>query len=244
MRLAGNGAFQNNMKKFAVIICISFFGVYSLWAADVQITGKELGAGINAEYNRSFNFCGDFSAIGSVTLNDHYVAQSGLALGWLGNTFDIKAFGLFRLTSLPFRPLKISLLYNYYGLPAGGYNIHTHTILPYISLNWKWAGISLGAAFRYTFFFDDLPVFESMLSFSGYVNFILREKFRMGLKIANFDNFYIRNVGAYYLGFFGDIRINKNLSVVNELDMYQAGSVALSASFYGIAYRGGVRYSW
>ena len=232
------------MNKPVVFIFISLLCLQSLYAADTQITGKELAADFRAEYNRALNFCGDVSASGSIELNGHYGFKSGLALGWVGDDFEIRIFSSAKVTSLPLIPLDLHLLYNYYGLPDPEYNAHTHSILPYISFNGKWAGIAVGANLRFTRFFHEQSEFESILSFSGYVNFINNKTFRLGMRIANFDDFYVRNLGSYFLNINSIICVTERWSVVNELELYQTGSVGLSSVFYGIAYRGGVRFTW
>ncbi|MDR2553595.1 MAG: hypothetical protein LBD31_10600 [Treponema sp.] len=139
-------------------------------------------------------------------------------------------------------PLYAGLAYIYNGLP--GYEIYSHTLLPLMSLKGRWAGIALGPGFRFTEFFGEPPVFESMISFSAYVNFLDREKLRLGLRCANFNNFNAGNMGAYFINLNSTVYLTKQCALINEFEILQSGSVALSANFYGIVYRGGVVFTW
>jgi hypothetical protein len=65
-----------------------------------------------------------------------------------------------------------------------------------ISITGKEAGITLGTNFRLSAFFDDPVIFESIMAFEGYVNFYNTEKFRIGLRGSNFNDFTAGNFGA------------------------------------------------
>jgi hypothetical protein len=117
-------------------------------------------------------------------------------------------------------------------------------MLPALSLNGRWAGFSLGITLRFTSFSGEGAVFESILAFSGYVNFYNSEKLRVGLRIANFNDYTAGNFGAYYLTLNSMVSITKFVYLINDLEVRQTGSSGLSASFYGIAYRGGVIIKW
>jgi hypothetical protein len=64
----------------------------------------------------------------------------------------------------------------------------------------------------------------------------------MGL--ANFSDFYAGTMGAYSHSLNSLIRLGKHWSLINNIELLQSGSVALAANFYGIAYRGGFRFTW
>jgi hypothetical protein len=232
------------MNRRGVTIFLFLICLYKLPALEIQITHKEAGSDFRLEANNSLGFGGDFSAFGDIELNDHFGAKAGFALGSLDREFEIKVFSSVCYTSLFDIPLNVTLLYNYDGLPGPSYNCHVHSLLPYVSYNGKWAGISVGANFRFTSFFGEPAIFESMLSFSGYVHFITSEKLLAGLRCANFSDFYIKNMGAYSLSLFYNIRITDQWSIANELEFMQAGSVGLSSDYYGFTYRGGVRFTW
>jgi len=207
-----------------------------------SLPGEELGFYFTPEYNRSFNFCWNLSTVSSVTFNELYTVRGGLAMGGAGSKFDMKLYAGAD-AALPFNfPLYFSMFYNYNGLP--GYETHSHSILPLISLKYRAAGISIGNTLRFTRFYGEKPVFEPMFSFSGYVNFIDNDIHKFGLKAANYDDFTYGNFGSYFLGLYYLTRLSEKLRLVNEIEIHQGGSVGLSSNFYGLIYRGGVQFSW
>jgi hypothetical protein len=210
--------------------------------ADVQITEKEAGFDFRGEYNRALVYSMDFSVLGALELNDLYTFSNGISLGDTGGEIDIKAFTQGRIGPLFGKPLHFSLAYIYNGLPA--YESHAHTILPLVTFGGRWVGITIGPGFRFTSFFGEKPLFESMLSFAGYANFINNKKLCIGMGLANFSDFYAGTMGAYFHSLNTLIRINDRWSLINNIELLQSGSVALTANFYGIAYRGGVRFKW
>jgi hypothetical protein len=117
-------------------------------------------------------------------------------------------------------------------------------MLPLLSSRWKWAGFSLGTALRFTVYAEEEPIFEPILAFLFFVNFISTENIRAGLKTANFNDFLARNTGAYFLNLNISVRLGKRVYLINEIELYQTGSAGLSSAFYGAAYRGGIKYQW
>jgi hypothetical protein len=207
-----------------------------------MISGKELSFYFRSEYNRAFYYAQDIQATADIELNGRCAIRGGLALGSTGNEFDIKAFAGGE-AALPFViPLSLGLAWRYDGSPR--YETHSHALLPLVSLKGRWAGISLGTNFRLTSFFNEPPIFETMLSFSAYVNFFMNRILRLGLRCANFSDFAAGNMGAYFFSLDSSLRLNERISLVNEINVLQSGSVALTAALYGIAWRGGVSFSW
>jgi len=222
---------------------VFFFCLRNIPALNAEITNKEIEAHLKNEYNRGFNYYGELSLIGVIELNSRYTFRGGLALGLAKDISEAKSLAGFGFAPSPaVKPLNLSFAYVYNGLPE--YHAHSHTILPVISFNARRAGISIGPGIRFTSFFGEPAIFESILSFSGYFNFIYSEKLRIGIIIANFDDLQIENMGAYSLSLDSAIVINTQWTLINELELIQNGSVALSATFYGIAWRGGVKYTW
>ena len=208
----------------------------------VDISGKELGFYFRPEYNRAFYFCSDMSAVGAVELNGRYTIKSGLALGNIGDEFDIKMFASGDAALPVAIPLYTSLAWTYNGLP--GYEAHANAILPLISYKGRLVGLSLGTNLRFSSFFGESAVFESMFSFSAYVNLLENRILRLRLRLANFSDFVAGNMGAYSLALNGTIRMTEQSSLFHEIELLQSGSIAASANLYGIAYRGGVVFSW
>jgi hypothetical protein len=228
--------------KWLFFLTIYLLFLSGLNALDLHLTKSEVGLDIRGEYNRAFNFIGDVAVTGAVEFNDRYSAKAGLSLGGIGDDFDIKAFGSLYMIPFSGYGFKINLAYIYNGLP--GYETHSHSVLPYISYYGRWAGIALGVNLRNTSFFGEPPLFESMLSFSGYVNFVNDKLFVVGIKCANFYDFQAGNMGSYSISINGRLNYNKNLSLVSELELLQSGSIGLSAIFYGVSFRMGVRFIW
>ena len=221
---------------------VFFLLAHNLPALNINLTGKEAGFDFRAEYNRSLFHSIDCAVLGAVEFNELYAFKGGISLGGTGDSFDIKTFTQGRIGPLFNIPLYFSLAYIYNGLPA--YETHMHTLLPAASLNGRRAGITIGPGLRFTRFFGESALFESMLSFSAYVNFINNEKLRLGLSWANFSDFFAGTMGSYSLRVNSVIALNEHWSLINDLELLQSGSVGLAANFYGIAYRGGVRFSW
>ena len=229
------------MKKESLLL-ILFVVLQNLHGADIQITDKELVSHFTPEYNRAYYFCWDISTTGSLTLNNQYTIKTGLALGAAGSAFDIKMFTAGE-AALPTRiPLYLSLAYKYNGLPE--YEYHNHSIPLITSLKWKWAGFSLGYNFRFISFLREPPIFEPVVLISVYAFIINNDSLRIGLKAANFSDFTSYNFGAYFLNLNSVIRLNKKISLINEIEIHQSGSSTLASTFYGLIYRGGVALLW
>ena len=228
------------------MIFVLVFAVFlhNLHALDIQISQKEAGSYFRLESNRSLNYSGDVSVFGDIELNNQYGVRGGFALGWVDDSFEIKAFSSIRYLPFINIPLKVNLAYNYNGLPGSSFNSHANSLLPFISYNAKWAGIAAAVNFRFTNYFAEPAIFESMLAFSGYVNFINTGALLLGLSFETFNDYYIRNLGSYYINLYNTIRITDQWSITHDLELMQTGSIGLSSIFYGFAYRGGVKFTW
>jgi hypothetical protein len=64
------------------------------------------------------------------------------------------------------------------------------------------------------------------------------------VNIANFNDFQAHTFGFFSLCFNSAVQINSQWSVLNELELKLSGLDGLTTNFYGIALRGGVRFSW
>lgn len=226
-----------------MLIIVFFLCFQETQALDINITEKEIEGSLRMGHNKSFNFHHDISATALVELNGQYALKGGFSTGNLDRAAAIKAF-----TGLQFFPLKekrlfnISTIFIYNGLP--NYETHSFTILPFVSVSGKIAGISLGPSLCFTSFFGEKAQFESILSFSAYVNFINREKFRIGVTLSNFNEFEAEKFGAFRLALTSAYRINKQWGIFNDLEFMQRGIDGLSAVFFGFAWRGGAKFSW
>jgi len=221
--------------------------VREIYALGIELTGKEVEAHLRGEYSRSYNFFGDISAIGAVELNHRLRFKAGFSLGWAEGITEIKIFNnayfnLLKKWQGPLGPLGLGLSWMYNGLPE--YEAHSHTLLPIIYYYARYGGISIGTGFRFTSYFHEPAIFQPTLSISVYANFVNNEKFRIGVSLANFNDFQANNFALYSLCFNSEVRINSNWSVLNELELKQSGGDGLSAAFYGVALRGGAKFSW
>jgi hypothetical protein len=210
------------------------------------------------EFHRSLGFCDDFAAAGELVIQDSYALQGGIALGQTGKNFDLDIFvGGSYLLPLP-ASLKIRLLYIYNTIPA--YIYHTNTLFPLLSFQGKWGGADLGTILRFTTFDPGAPaIFEPVLGVRLFIGFPSLGPLKLTTGIGNFSVFNTGNLGAYFLFLESNIDMNglrlvKSLrekwdrapliSLINNLEFYQTGSIALTSAFQGFAWQGGVRLSW
>ena len=221
---------------------VFFVCVQEIHALDIEITGKEAEAHIRGEYNRNYNFYGDISALGAVELNNRLAIKTGFSIGWAEGITDIKAFSGARFGLLAELPLGLGLSWIYNGLPE--YEAHSHALLPVFYYSAKYWGIAIGPSFRFTSFFKELSIFEPTLSISVYANFVNNDIFRVGLNIANFNDFQAHTFGFFSLCLYSAIQITSRWAVLNELEIKQSGIDGLTTSFYGVALRGGARFTW
>ena len=225
-----------------VFLLIIFITAQNLFAQDLVITGKETGFDFRYEYNRSMVYSLDFAASGALELNGLYTIGGGFSLGDLGGIYDIKTYIGGKAGPLFGNLVSFSLSYIYNGLPA--YGFHSHSLLPVVYLDSRWAGIAVGTSLRFTRFFGESPLFEHILSFCGYVNFINNDRLVLGISVANFGDFYAGNMGSYSIRINSLITIDDQWSVTGVIELLQSGGTGLTTSFYGIAFKGGFRYSW
>jgi len=228
------------MRK--IIILVFFSCAWEIHALDVKITGKQVEALLMGEYNRNYYFFGDISAVGAVEFNSRLKLRTGVSIGWAEGITDIKVFSNGSFGLLAKWPLGAGFSWIYNGLPE--YKAHSHTLLPFVFYNARYAGITIGPGFRFTSFFNGPAIYEPTLSISVYVNFINNEKLRLGVSLANFSDSQANNFALYTLCFNSAVHINRQWSLLNELDLKQSGGDGLSAAFFGVALRAGARFTW
>jgi hypothetical protein len=228
------------MKSQGIFLLFLFYCLQNIHAN--EIPDKAIEAYLRAEYNRGFNYYGDISLIGAFELKNMYAFRAGISYGSIDNNTDIKTFTCARVSPFSNTPFEFSIFWIYNGLPE--YEIHTHTIMPVFSYNGNRAGISAGYNFRFTSFFGEQAILESVISYSVYFNFINNETLRLGIGGGNFSDFSAKNIGAYSIKLYSAIQIDKNFMIINDIELMQSGGDGLSATFYGFAWRGGVKYSW
>jgi len=209
---------------------------------DFNITGKELGFFYSPEYNRTFNICWDISTSGVVKLNDRHSFKAGFALGSAGTVADIKGFAGGETALSVNIPLYIGFAYNYNSMPEYKYNTHSLPLM--FSYKGKRVGTVLGINSRFSSFSGESTVFEPILIASVYVFLFKTDILQFKVEAANSNDFTYGNLGAYFLKLNNTFNLLKQLSLVNEIELHQSGSIALASNFYGVVYRGGVRFLW
>jgi hypothetical protein len=230
----------NSMAK--IVMLVSLICVREIHALDIEITEKEAQAHLKGEYNRNYDFSGDIQALGALELNNRLKFRTGFSIGWAQDITDLKIFSGARYRLFEKWPLGLGLSWLYNGLPE--YEVHSHILLPSLSWNAKYWGAAIGPGFRFTSFFSESTIYEPTLSVGIYANFINNEKLRIGVSLANFNDFQANNFTFYSLCFNSSVRINPCWSLLNELELKQSGGDGLTAAFYGIAMRAGAEFKW
>jgi len=239
---------QNNQKhgvkyiKRSVIFFIFFIAAHISFGMDLKITGKEIGVFCSPEYNRTFNFCWDFSTVGILKINDNDAIKAGLSLGSVGTAFEVKGFAGGETALSVSAPLFIGFFYNYNGLPE--YEYHTHSLPLLFSYKGERAGGVLGFNTRFSSFLGEAPVVELIPFVSLFVFIYKTDILQFKLEVSNFNDFTYGNFGAYFLKINNVINLNKGLSLINEIELHQSGGITTASNFYGVVYHGGVIFLW
>ena len=233
---------KQSIKKLFFTGLIFFCCMHNVFAVEIEITGKEVETFFTGEYNRGLSLNAELSAAGGIELNNLLGFKGGFSIGAVKGSVDIKTFLNARIAPWEVLPLDFFLAWNYNGLP--GYGAHSNTIIPMVSYSGKRAGIILGVGLRFTSFFHENAIFESVISFSGYVNVYNNDFLGIRLTCANFNDFYTGNMGSYSFGVNGVVSLREQWSIISDIIFRQSGSVGLAANFYGITFRTGAKYSW
>jgi hypothetical protein len=229
------------MYKIAAVVFI-FCLTPGIYGFDIEVTHKELGIAVMPEYTRVFSQGFTMSGRGLFELNNRVSFKGGMAVWAASSIYEADIF-MGGEYALPVRvPLCINLSYVYNGLPD--YETHSHSLLHTFMIRGRWVGASLGFNLRLTSFYGEDVLFEPIIAFSGYVNFYTSEKFRIGISGANYNEFVAGNFGSYFFGLNSKVQLSNLVALTHDLELRQAGSIGLSANFYGIAYRCEVIFSW
>jgi hypothetical protein len=223
----------------------------------LEFGGTRLDLTIKPEYHRSLGFCREFAAAGEQVIGNSCTVRGGIALGRTGREFDFDTFlGSSYLLPLPVE-LSVHLLYIYNTIPA--YTYQTNTLFPFLSFRRNWGGLDLGAAFRFTIFDSSSSIFEPVWGARIFFTVPALDKIKLTVGIGNFSFFNVGNLGAYY--FYVKSRIDlcefqpvkklrerwgriPRIYLINNLELYQTGSIALTSTFQGFAWQGGIGLLW
>jgi hypothetical protein len=240
---------RNKLLALPLLLCSVCLGALDFGEIHADLTYKP-------EYHRSFGFCQEFAAAGELLIRNSYGFQGGIALGKTGREFDLDIFlgGSYRLP-LPVK-LQIRFLYIYNSIPA--YTYKANTLFPFLSYRGKWGGADLGSAFRFTIFDSEYPaIVEPVLGARIFLSFPFLKRLDLAVGLGNFSVFNTGNLGAYFL--FLESRVDLSglgpfkrlgewggplVSLINNLEFYQTGSIGLTAAFQGLAWQTGFRLSW
>jgi hypothetical protein len=178
-------------------------------------------------------------------LDKSLVLWSGVSMGQTWDIFDINmqasaeyVVPFFR----PYIPLHLKFAYLYNGLPD--YKTNIHTLLPTVSLKWRWFGGSIGYTLRHTVFDRDPPLSETIVAYSAYVSFYNTEKTAIWLGLANFSDFASRNLGSYSFYLNNRFSITELIDITSAMEIAMSGNVGRIASVYGIALKEGIVFKW
>jgi len=229
------------MRKIQLLLVL-FAGLQRLYGMDIQITGGEMELRFVAEYNRTFLFCWNIAVAGALELNVRNDARAGIALGKIGDVFELKWFA--GLATAPFASIPVRFAVGYIHNAIPDYEYRSDSLRLLISLERRRWGFTAGPAFRFSSFFGEPSVFEPDMSWSFHAFFINNEFMRLGLRIANFDDFVSRNMGNHFYNLNILVRLSQRITLVNEIEMQQSGSSVLASNFHGILYRGGLLFLW
>jgi len=210
---------------------------------EIKITNMEVEYFIVSDFNRTYNFIGGISAAGKIEFNNRVTVKEGIYLNyWPEDVNMIKIFTNATYRILADWPLDVKLAWAYNGLPD--YDTHSHAIVPIISWNEKYYGISVGYGFRFTSFFNERPIAEHMLPIGLYVNFINNKQLCVGMSLANYTDFQIDSFIEFALAAKVSLKINNNLTLINELEFRESGADGLTNIVHGVVWKGGVKLSW
>ena len=209
----------------------------------IKITNVEIEYFLISDFNRTINYIGGFSTAGKIEFNNRVTVKEGVYLNYCPENVNIiKLFTNAAYRILADLPLEINAAWVYNGLPD--YETHSHAIVPIISWNTKYYGISVGYGARFTSFFGEGSLVEHMMPMGLYVNFINNEKLCVGMSIANYTDFQIDSFIAFALAAKVSVRINNRLSIVNELEFRESGADGLTNIVHGVVWKGGAKLSW
>lgn len=230
------------MNRKIIMIFIFLICLGNLRALDIAITDKEIEGCMNAEFNRTLFFIGGLSETVRIEFNDRLAVKGGGSLGWARDITDIKLFANAAYRPLANLPLEVKFAWVYDDMPE--FEVYSNAIAPFISWNAKYVGISVGIGFRLTSFFGERNLFELLLPIKVYANFINNEKICFGMSFANFNDFRMDSFISFVLGLNVSFRIDELLAIVSELEYKHSGADGLTSAFYGIAWKGGVKFKW
>jgi hypothetical protein len=230
--------------RLVILMCLTalLFFARPLHGSALTVTAMETELDFAPEHNRVFGRCLTLSASSSLELNQRYAFRWGLSLWKTAGAWEIDAAAGFQAKLLANLPLYASVSYFFNALPP--YEAISHTALPLLGFRFRYGGFALGTTLRFSSFFGEGAIFESVTAFEGYVNFYNTEAFRIGLRCANYGAFTAGNFGAWRFCLDSRVRVTKLFSLLNTLELLQTGSITLGSELYGLVYAMGALFRW
>ncbi|GMO31299.1 MAG: hypothetical protein Ta2F_06640 [Termitinemataceae bacterium] len=230
-------------KLFFVLIFIFFCDV--VWA-EINIE-KEIDLTLTNKYDRVLKYTALANSNISFLFNDIFTVTGGVSVGGNNSYTQTLLFASgelsFKFLNRFFKYIFLNILYTFEGIKK--YYLNTNAIIYTASIKGKYGGFSLGFHNLWSIYYDEYKIKESGLAFMGYVTVLNKKQFALDLVFANYDLLYATAYfGAYFLGINTLWKVNKNVAVNNDLNVYQSGSAGLTSTFYGISLNSGVKISW
>ncbi|MDR1747884.1 MAG: hypothetical protein LBR47_02360 [Spirochaetaceae bacterium] len=228
------------MGSLLPLAAVFFLSGYAVSAEGIRITDASGGLFFKPEVNRSFNYCWNIGAQGEVTFNQMVFVEGGLFLGETG-VFNSNVFAQAGV-HLPI-PVDMSLCVAYIFNSFSEYKSKIYTVTPKTVIRFRYGGFAVGYSMRMALYDDILLPMEHGFLALGYVNLYTSDQVTVRLTASNFHDFLVLTTGFYNLRVQFSVRVSRHITVISGFEMYQAGSIGLSATPYGGALTGGVVFS-
>jgi len=206
------------------------------------ITGKSVESFLRYEENINYGYWIDISLTGELQLNKMTTIRSGLSLGELEYSTDLKAFMSVQTSPLKKVPVDFSLYWIYNGL--SGLDVHENSILPTITYNWSRRGVSLGYNSRFTSFWGEDSILENALVYTYYSDFYKGNKLQFRFVFGNYDEYKVNPVTSFTYHLIANVSLNEHLLLTGGMELLQSGGFNFVESLYGISIKTGLRYKW
>jgi hypothetical protein len=233
--------------KKAFVVIFLYFIIQHNYSAEIEITNRELSVNLVNSYNRVFHYSAESSVALSLSLNDIFIMTGGFSAGGNYRYDETNAIASMELSFGFLRPhffkhLFFGFFYQFEEFP--NFEMHCDSIVPALAFKGKIGGIAIGWRRMWTSYYGEYPIDEAVLAFRTYLYVINARHFSFDVIFANYDLFYMGSYGAFYLGLNTVCKINDNVSINNDLNVYQSGSVGFTGVLYGLSLQSGVKISW
>jgi hypothetical protein len=200
---------------------------------------------VETEYNRALSvlFYGGMQS--AVSLYDSINLKGGISTGYEAETTAVSYFAGAELHAKPAfnLPFDIFLSFDYLANRYPSYKIDYLSYLPALGFSYKKTGLLAGYAFRDTFSGGSRSGREQFIFAIVRCRLIETSRYALEISLTNKEAFLAGNIASYHLSFLNVFAVNNNWSLTGLLKIYQTGSSALTANFYGAALGFGGRFT-